>query len=92
MSLKISGTKIVDQDGKEIVLRGAGLGGWMNMENFISGSKLLTVHVLWANVHIQGYPGCEYQIREALTVAIGKEKSDLFFDKVCQTGLCNRNI
>ncbi|KAF8127339.1 glycoside hydrolase superfamily [Mycena galopus ATCC 62051] len=37
MSLKVSGTKIVDEEGKEIILRGAGLGGWMNMENFISG-------------------------------------------------------
>ncbi|EKM51309.1 glycoside hydrolase family 5 protein [Phanerochaete carnosa HHB-10118-sp] len=35
--LQVSGTKIVDKDGKEVILRGAGLGGWMNMENFISG-------------------------------------------------------
>ncbi|KAJ4475556.1 glycoside hydrolase [Lentinula aciculospora] len=35
--LKISGTKIVDEKGEEVILRGAGLGGWMNMENFISG-------------------------------------------------------
>ncbi|KAA1470976.1 glycoside hydrolase [Dentipellis sp. KUC8613] len=35
--LKVSGTKVVDKDGNEIILRGAGLGGWMNMENFISG-------------------------------------------------------
>ncbi|KAJ7928042.1 glycoside hydrolase [Mycena leptocephala] len=35
--LKVSGTKVVDEEGKEIILRGAGLGGWMNMENFISG-------------------------------------------------------
>jgi aryl-phospho-beta-D-glucosidase BglC (GH1 family) len=62
--LAISGTKIVDKNGSEVILRGAGLGGWMNMENFISG-----------------YPGCEFQIREALTESIGKEKSDLFFDK-----------
>jgi hypothetical protein len=27
--LKVSGTKIVDKDDKEIILRGAGLGGWM---------------------------------------------------------------
>jgi hypothetical protein len=27
--LRIEGTKIVDGDGKEVVLRGAGLGGWM---------------------------------------------------------------
>ncbi|OBZ72766.1 putative glucan 1,3-beta-glucosidase A [Grifola frondosa] len=62
--LRVSGTKIVDQNGKEIILRGAGLGGWMNMENFISG-----------------YPGCEFQIREALTDVVGKEKSEFFFDK-----------
>ncbi|KAF6741194.1 endo-1,4-beta-glucanase [Ephemerocybe angulata] len=62
--LKVSGTKIVDEEGNETVLRGAGLGGWMNMENFISG-----------------YPGTESQIREALAVAIGQEKSELFFDR-----------
>ncbi|KAF9005226.1 glycoside hydrolase [Cyathus striatus] len=62
--LKVSGTKVVDEDGNEVILRGAGLGGWMNMENFISG-----------------YPGCEFQIREALTETIGQEKSDFFFDK-----------
>ena len=27
--IKVSGTKLVDKDGNEIVLRGAGLGGWM---------------------------------------------------------------
>ncbi|KAI0050107.1 glycoside hydrolase family 5 protein [Auriscalpium vulgare] len=62
--LKISGTKIVDTDGKEVILRGAGLGGWMNMENFISG-----------------YPGTEFQIREALADVVGVEKRDLFFDQ-----------
>ncbi|KAH7907321.1 glycoside hydrolase family 5 protein [Hygrophoropsis aurantiaca] len=62
--LRVSGTKIVDGEGKEVTLHGAGLGGWMTMENFISG-----------------YPGCEFQIREALAEAIGKEKSEYFFDK-----------
>ena len=27
--LNVSGTKIVDGDGNEVILRGAGLGGWM---------------------------------------------------------------
>ncbi|EPS45290.1 hypothetical protein H072_719 [Dactylellina haptotyla CBS 200.50] len=62
--LKVQGTTIVDKNGKKVLLRGAGIGGWMNMENFISG-----------------YPGREYQIREALAQAIGQEKSDFFFDK-----------
>ena len=34
--LRVNGTRIVDQSGP-ILLRGFGLGGWMNMENFITG-------------------------------------------------------
>ena len=30
---------------------------------------------------ITGYPGCEFQIREALAEAIGEQKASLFFDK-----------
>ncbi|PCH34761.1 glycoside hydrolase family 5 protein [Wolfiporia cocos MD-104 SS10] len=62
--LKVSGRKIVDGSGEEVILRGAGLGGWMTMENFITG-----------------YPGCEFQIREALAEVLGKEKSEYFFDR-----------
>jgi hypothetical protein len=32
--LKVEGTKIVDGDGKEVVLKGAGLGGWMKFVDF----------------------------------------------------------
>jgi hypothetical protein len=35
--LRIDGDKVVDANGKTVILRGAGLGGWMNMENFITG-------------------------------------------------------
>jgi hypothetical protein len=38
--LRVSGTRLVDEAGQEIILRGAGLGGWMNMENFITGRFL----------------------------------------------------
>ncbi|KAI0933252.1 hypothetical protein AcV7_004773 [Taiwanofungus camphoratus] len=38
--LKVVGTKIVDEDGQEVTLRGAGLGGWMTMENFIAADVL----------------------------------------------------
>ncbi|WYZ36819.1 hypothetical protein EsH8_II_000325 [Colletotrichum jinshuiense] len=31
------GTKIVDENGVEVILKGAGLGGMLNMENFITG-------------------------------------------------------
>ncbi|OMP82365.1 Endoglucanase C [Diplodia seriata] len=35
--LKVDGENVVGNDGKPVILRGAGLGGWMNMENFITG-------------------------------------------------------
>jgi endoglucanase len=35
--LRTQGDAIVAADGSRVVLRGVGLGGWMNMENFITG-------------------------------------------------------
>ncbi|KAG8771221.1 Endo-1,4-beta-xylanase 5 [Serendipita sp. 398] len=62
--LKVKGDKIVDGEGNSVLLRGAGLGGWMNQENFITG-----------------YPGHEFQIREALDEVIGSQKAAFYWDK-----------
>ena len=35
--LKTNLNKIQNQAGVDVILRGVGLGGWMNMENFITG-------------------------------------------------------
>jgi endoglucanase len=35
--LRVDGARIVDEHGRPVTLRGVGLGGWMNMENFITG-------------------------------------------------------
>jgi aryl-phospho-beta-D-glucosidase BglC (GH1 family) len=35
--LRQRGSEIVDETGNAVLLRGVGLGGWMNMENFITG-------------------------------------------------------
>jgi endoglucanase len=35
--LRVEGTQLVDGTGTAVRLRGVGLGGWMNMENFITG-------------------------------------------------------
>jgi aryl-phospho-beta-D-glucosidase BglC (GH1 family) len=35
--LRVQGDAVVDADGARVLLRGVGLGGWMNMENFITG-------------------------------------------------------
>src|ERR1700730_17508551 len=36
-ALKVVGNQIRNADGQAVTLRGFGLGGWMNMENFITG-------------------------------------------------------
>jgi hypothetical protein len=35
--LRVAGQRIVTQAGEPVLLRGAGVGGWLNMENFITG-------------------------------------------------------
>jgi endoglucanase len=35
--LRVSGSELVAPDGRPVRLQGVGLGGWMNMENFITG-------------------------------------------------------
>ncbi len=35
--LRTRGTHIETEDGERVYLKGVGLGGWMNMENFITG-------------------------------------------------------
>ena len=37
VSLRTADTRLVTGAGREVILRGVGLGGWMNMENFITG-------------------------------------------------------
>ncbi|KAK7893833.1 hypothetical protein LTR67_006534 [Exophiala xenobiotica] len=35
--LKVKDTQVVDSTGSPVILRGAAIGGWLNMENFITG-------------------------------------------------------
>ncbi|KAJ6127658.1 hypothetical protein N7523_003270 [Penicillium sp. IBT 18751x] len=35
--LRVKGTQLVDGNGAPVVLRGSSLGGWLNMENFLTG-------------------------------------------------------
>jgi endoglucanase len=35
--LRTAGRRLLDGDGTQVRLRGVGLGGWMNMENFVTG-------------------------------------------------------
>ena len=37
IALRVSGQHLVTGDGRQVRLRGVGLGGWLSMENFITG-------------------------------------------------------
>ena len=37
LPIKVSGSRMVDSEGRDVTLRGFCVGGWMNMENFIDG-------------------------------------------------------
>ncbi|KAL0948072.1 hypothetical protein HGRIS_010696 [Hohenbuehelia grisea] len=58
--LKVAGAQIVDENGKEVVLRGAGLGGWMMMENFISGFPGCEFHIREALADVLGPEKAEF--------------------------------
>uniref|UniRef100_A0A8H7Y626 Glycoside hydrolase family 5 domain-containing protein n=1 Tax=Psilocybe cubensis TaxID=181762 RepID=A0A8H7Y626_PSICU len=77
--LHVAGTKIVDAEGKEVRLHGAGLGGWMTES--VDGETKILAHRNRMENFISGYPGCEYQVREALAETIGQEKAEFFFDR-----------
>lgn len=87
--LKVSGTNIVDGDGNQVILRGAGLGGWMKYvpSTCRTGRELSNPSRSMENF-ISGYPGCEFQIRAALADVVGIEKSAFFFDKVRGSNGC----
>ncbi|MFT3903054.1 MAG: cellulase family glycosylhydrolase [Niabella sp.] len=64
--LKADGKKIVDGAGREIILRGMGLGGWMLQEGYMFHLAFL---------------GQQYHIREKITQSVGEEKAKVFYDQ-----------
>ncbi len=54
------GNRIVDGEGNPVVLRGFGLGGWMNMENFITGYPANEQAIRDAIREALGHDGYEY--------------------------------
>lgn len=63
--LKTAGTKIVNDKGENILLRGMGLGGWMLQEGYMLGINK---------------EGQQYRIRQRIEELIGKEKTQEFYD------------
>ena len=58
--LRIHGSEIVDADNQPFVLRGLGLGGWMNMENFITGYPANEEGQRQAILHVLGQSKYEF--------------------------------
>ncbi|HYE54728.1 MAG TPA: cellulase family glycosylhydrolase [Chitinophagaceae bacterium] len=63
--LKTSGTKIVNEKGENIILRGMGLGGWMLQEGYM--------------LRLQG-TNPQYSIRNRIEKLIGPEQTQQFYD------------
>jgi len=49
-ALTVRGNQIVKADGQPVTLRGFGLGGWLNMENFITEDDVRFVSSLGLNL------------------------------------------
>jgi len=65
-SLKTNGPDIVDENGKEVILRGMGLGGWMLQEPYM--------------LKLSGAAVAQYDIRKKITDLIGKENTEKFYE------------
>src|SRR5690349_3358864 len=64
--LKTRDTAIVDGTGKEIILRGIGLGGWMLQEPYM--------------LQLSGVASTQHDIRKKITDLIGKKNTQTFYE------------
>jgi len=63
--LRVDGTRIVDSDGNEVILRGMGLGGWMLMEGYMMKTA--------------GFAGTQHELEAKIADLIGEDGKDEFF-------------
>ncbi len=64
--LKVSGKKIVDENGNEVILRGMGLGGWMLQEPYM--------------MEMSGFAGAQWEIKEKISALIGAVNTESFYN------------
>ncbi|MFO8002133.1 MAG: cellulase family glycosylhydrolase, partial [Marinilabilia sp.] len=64
--LHTEGTKIVNANGENVILRGSGLGGWMLQEGYM--------------LQTAEFAGTQYKIKEHIEDLIGKEGMEAFYD------------
>ncbi|MFZ4620073.1 MAG: cellulase family glycosylhydrolase [Bacteroidota bacterium] len=63
--LKVSGTKIVNDNNEEVILRGMGLGGWHVPEGYMFG--------------MSSFANAAWEIRSKIVEAVGPQNADTFF-------------
>ena len=72
------GQKIVDGNGKNIVLRGLGLGGWMVQEGYM--------------IQTGAFAGPQYKIKQKITDLIGEKETEEFYKAYKTNGITKRDI
>lgn len=77
-NLKTLDKKIVDSNGNEVILKGAGLGGWMLMEGYMMQSSDVA--------------DTQHEFRERLEALIGQQKTDEFFDAWLSNHVTKKDI
>ncbi|WWC72841.1 uncharacterized protein I206_106805 [Kwoniella pini CBS 10737] len=75
--LKVEGEKIV-LNGEEVILKGAAIGGWMNMENFITGYTGHEHQVRAALKEVLGEKKYEFFFDRFLEYFFGEEDAKFF--------------
>jgi endoglucanase len=77
--LKTSGTKIVNDKGDEVILRGMGLGGWHVQEGYMFGMPSSTMNAAW-------------QIRNRIVEVVGAANADSFYAAFTANFVTRRDI
>jgi hypothetical protein len=75
--LRAKGERIVDGEGREVLLRGMGLGGWMLQEGYMLGIKK---------------EGTQHSIRARITDLVGKEDAERFYQLWRQNHMTGEDV
>ncbi|NUR88951.1 MAG: cellulase family glycosylhydrolase [Nonomuraea sp.] len=78
--LQVSGSRLLAADGTPVRLRGVGLGGWMNMENFVTGYPATESLMRQAVQNVLGAERAELFFDRLLTSFFGEADADLLAD------------
>lgn len=69
---------VVDGSGKNIILRGLGVGGWMVQEGYM--------------LKTDGFAGTQFQIKNKIEELIGKKDNEEFYKAYLKNGITKRDI